>query len=255
MSDEKRLVDIRSGVEFGCSSEETYVEKQKRILKSDIKGVERFAQGMGWQLYFLTLTLKSGESVPCQIDALMNFVRMRFKRAGLPKPEYACVTELQEKRYEATGVYAKHWHLLIAAPAGSLPNVKFDEKAAHGHQYQVLADGLVVKQAELYKRWGYGVELCRLAWCAPEAYLCKYLLDNLKQYGKLGRRYSSSMLGWWRFPKWAFECVKEFWAAQLDVVKAWLVHGEPARLLYVRVTDGVTMESYKVQSPYRIVLQ
>lgn len=114
----------------------------------------------------------------------------------------------------------------------------------------MIFDGFVVKQRELYKFWGYGQELCQLGYGSIVGYLEKYVGKNVEEYGELGRRFGSSVLGWWAVARWAFECVREFWAAGLDVVKVRFCRSELGRLLYVTVTDGVTMECYRVPSPW-----
>lgn len=259
MSDEKRVLWNRlDGSRFDIDSDDGLdvhaldIQKRLRVFKARLVGLQRYAEANGCKVYFLTLTLRGANWEIRLLNRFLNFMRARFKRAGLPF-KYCWVLELQEQRYEETGVAARHWHVAIACPLGSLPNVEYLEAAPIGQRYHLISDGWVVKQAELYKFWGYGQELCEVARGALVHYLGKYLEKNLAS-GDVGRRFGSSVLTWWRISKWAFECVHEFWAAGLDVLKVWFSRGERGRLLHLKVTDGVTMEFYKVASPW-IVLQ
>lgn len=260
MSDDKRVfLDTSSGqiCEFWggdaeLNQEQLDMKKRKAKAKARIAGLVRFAEGNGCIVYFLTLTQAKADSSTRRLNKLMNFVRARFKAAGLPL-KYAWVDEPQEQRYEKTGVMAKHWHMVIAAPVGSLPNVEFIEQAPQGQKYHMISDGRVIKQNELYKRWGYGQELCQIARGSVWSYVSKYLESNLKAYGNMGRRFGSSMLTWWCISRWAFSCVHEFWIAGLDVIKTWFSHENDRRVLNIKVTDGRTMEFYKIPSPWKRV--
>jgi hypothetical protein len=183
----------------------------------------------------------------------MSFLRARFARKGLLF-RYKWVLEPQETRYEETGVLAPHWHIAVAVPPGTLPNVEYLPAAARGHKYHLISDGSVVKQRDLFKFWGYGQELCQPAYGSLVKYMMKYVMKALDIDG-LGRRIGGSMMLWWRVARWAFECVYEFYAAGVDVLRVWFTSGDVARLLHFKVTDGVTMETYNVESPWHRVLE
>jgi hypothetical protein len=224
--------------------------KRMATFKARCKGLERFASDNGLTVYFLTLTLKSDSGEMRMLNRFLNWLRARFKRHGM-KIGYLWVLEPQEKRYERTGILARHWHIAIACAMGALPNVEYLPNAVK--HYHMISDGSVVKEAELHKYWGFGQELCSLAQRSLSDYLGKYMEKNLKELLDLGRRFGSSMLLWWRISRWAYEVVREFWAAGLDVLKVWFTRGDAARLLHFKVTDGVTMEFYTIPSPWRRV--
>lgn len=259
MTDEKRVyIDTSTGkfAEFADDSylnqDELNMKRRKGKAKARVGGLVRFAEANHCIIYFYTLTLRKAEITPCRLNKHMNFMRSRFKAAGLPF-KYVWVEEIQEKRYGKYGEESPHWHMAIAAPVGSLPNVEFIEQAPPGQKYHMISDGRLIKQNELYKQWGYGQELCQIAKGSLWSYLSKYLMENLKEHAYMGRRFGSSMLTWWTISQWAFDCVHEFWIANLDVIKTWFTHENDVRLLHFKVTDGMTMETYKVPSPWKRV--
>lgn len=258
MSDEKRVYrSWQSGqvLEFSGDSwvdgHALAIKKRKDNFKAGLVGLQRIAESKGLMVYFLTLTMGTPVWGNRTINRYMSFLRARFARKGLPF-YYKWVLEPQESRFEETGILAPHWHMAIAVPPGTLPNVEYLPAAARGHKYHLISDGSVVKQAELFKYWGYGQELCQPARGSLVDYLGKYLGKALDG-DNLGHRIGGSMLLWWRIPRWAFECVYEFYSAGFDILKWKFTRGDVARLLHFRVTDGRTMETYKVLSPWRRV--
>jgi hypothetical protein len=127
---------------------------------------------------------------------------------------YLWVVELQKKRYYKSGVKALHWHFAIICPDGVLPNVRFNQKSKR--KYEVLEQGTLVTTKELYAGWGYGQVFCMRGWSkGVYAYLSKYftkdygsLPDYNPEWSKL-RRFGSSQVSYFRFPKWAYEAVQE----------------------------------------------
>jgi hypothetical protein len=224
--------------------------KQRRAkLKARVGGLVRFAEANGCIVYFDTLTMKKADTSPCRLNKYLNFFRARFKAAGLPF-KYVWVVELQEKRYGKYGEKVPHWHLAIAAPSGTLPNVEFIEEAPPGQKFHMISDGRVIKWNEVHEAWGHGVELCQIARGSTWSYMAKYFDENLKERVNMHRRFGSSMLTWWCISHWAFTCVHEFWLAQFDVIKVWFTHEKDRRVLNLKVTDGQTMEFYKVPSTW-----
>ncbi|MBA7550299.1 hypothetical protein ES705_42810 [subsurface metagenome] len=179
------------------------------LFKAVCRGLDRMAQVLGWRVYFLTLTLRDDESLSVnrELNRFLSFLRMRFKRAGV-RLIYAWVVELQKKRYLKYGVMCLHWHFVIVAPAGSLPDVRFLPDARR--HYQVITDGSLITAVELFKRWGRGQVLCGYAWSGVQKYLGKYftkdyesLADYKVEWSKL-RRFGASQLGLARYPEWAY---------------------------------------------------
>jgi hypothetical protein len=204
------------------------------------KGLDRFRECYGLSVYLLSLTLCDD-----QVDAVnkdlansIHFLRMRFRRrqnveqiavadfeggesvcttaaGGLPFA-YVWVVELQQKRYRTKGVKALHWHFAIAAPDGSLPDVKYVQGAPRGRKYELLQDGSVVKSADLGKAWGKGLWHCMRAYSSDVlGYLAKYFTKDYAsikgykpEWANL-RRWGSSQLGHFAYPKWAYEAVEE----------------------------------------------
>jgi len=263
MSDEKRVYrDCGSGVvlEFGGDGygglgvqKALDLQKRRDDFKAGLVGLQRFAEANKLQVYFLTLTMGNPVWGDRTLNRYMSWLRGRYGRKGLLF-KYKWVLEPQEKRFEETGVLAPHWHIAVAVPPGTLPNVEYLPNAPRGHRYHLLSDGTVVKQRDLFKFWGYGQELCQPARGSLVHYLMKYLMKALELEG-LGRRFGGSNILWWRIAKWAYECVRQFWDAGVDVLKVWFTRGDVARLLHFTVTDGVTMETYNVESPWHRVLE
>ena len=186
--------------------------KFKRVCK----GLERvYNENKGLQLYFLTLTLSDKDLKVCNknLDRFIKFISMRFKRLGLPF-YYAWVVEVQKKRYLKYGKLARHWHFVILAPVGSLPDVEFRQyQVPH---YKIIRDGSIVKNKDLFIRWGYGQVFCKSAWSKNiYGYLGKYLEKQATKGGGSGfpvalasRRFGSSNFKYFSYPNWAYDyCV------------------------------------------------
>jgi len=257
MSVEKRLFrNFQSeeliGFDEVGNSHESAIKKRKDSCKAGLRALQRFADAHGLQIYFLTLTMGNPVWGVRTLNRYMSFLRGRFARKGLLF-KYKWVLEPQETRFDETGVLAPHWHIAVAALAGTLPNVEYLGAAPRKHRYHLISDGSVVKQRDMFKYWSYGQELCQPARGSLVDYLMKYVTKGLGIDG-LGRRIGGSMLLWWRIAEWAFECIYEFYSMGLDVLKWRFSRGDIARLLHFTVTDGLTMETYKVLSPWRRVL-
>jgi len=255
LDDERVYCDVSSGHFARFPGQIDANSKRKSVFKGRMSGLVRWAAAHGCMIYFLTLTVADPSSMNVLVlKKLMNFMRARFKAAGLPF-DYVWVLEPQMRRYEDTGVLAPHWHIAIACPVGSLPNVEFREHAPRGLQFHIISDGRVIKQSELHRCWGYGVMLCQPARTSVMDYMAKYMAKALEFGGVFGHRFGSSMLSWWKISRWAFECVYEFYSAGFDVLRVWFTRGDVARLAHIKVTDGITMEIYNVLSPWRRVLE
>lgn len=84
-------------------------------------------------------------------------------------------------------------------------------------------------------------------------YMAKYMKKALELPGLFGHRFGSSVLTWWKISRWAFECVSEFYRAGIDILRVSFTRGDISRLLHFTVTDGLTIETYKVPSPWKRV--
>lgn len=177
------------------------------------KSLDAYADVYGLMVYFLTLTL-SPENLECSAGELQRFVKFmlaRIERATGEKAKYVWVLEVQPKRFVKYGVKARHWHLAVAVPDGSLPHVRFVEDARR--HYQVVADGTVVPVADLYKGWGQGQVFCTKATTDVYRYLSKYISkqESYRWFGPRTRGYGSSMMGpgaweaWTGEPIWAWQ--------------------------------------------------
>jgi hypothetical protein len=174
-------------------------------------GLERIAFEHDLSVYFMTFTL-AGDSVDClnsSLDSVLHFLRRKFKKAG-EHLYYAWVAELQKKRYEKYGVLALHWHFVVLARHGALPDVRFNARAARGHKYEIVCDGSLVSARELYERWGKGQVLCGCAWSGVRNYLEKYMVKEYEsfrgykpEWARL-RRFGASQMGYHAFPRWAY---------------------------------------------------
>jgi len=226
--------------------------KFKRVCK----GLERVYSGdKGLQLYFLTLTLSDKDLKVCNknLHKFIDFLQKRFNRSKLPF-YYVWVVELQWKRYLKYGKLARHWHFVILAPAGSLPDVEFRQ-----HQvphYKIIRDGSLVKNKDLFIRWGYGQVFCKSAWSKNiYGYLGKYLEKQAKKGGGSGfpfalasRRFGSSNLKYFSYPKWAYDyCV-----IASNVYKDFIVNKTGSKLNIIGLDgSGGLIEKVVLRSPYK----
>jgi hypothetical protein len=254
MIDEERVYINRNSGKICryAGKSETFDGNQKRLslFKGRMQGLVRWAEAHRCKIYFLTLTVKDPSTMDFKVlNQLMNYLRWRYKRVNMPF-HYVWVLEPQMKRYEDSGVLAPHWHIAIACPEASLPNVEYLPSAIQ--HYHLIADGTVVKQAELYKHWGYGQTLCAPSRGSVMDYMAKYMKKALELPGLFGHRFGSSVFTWWKISRWAFECVREFYQAGMDILHVSFTRGDLARLLHIKITDGVTMESYAIESPWRL---
>lgn len=197
---------------------------ERAFTVPDDKGLYRFKKGcksidrimiaiVGLQLYFLTLTLSSvsADKMNKDLHKFIDFMRLRFKRAGL-KFWYIWVPEFQFKRYKTYGVWVLHFHFVILCSKGALPDCYYD-KVNYPH-IKVKTDGSLITAKELFKFWSYGIVLCKYAWSkSVYGYLSKYLLKE--RAGKIGcsgfpvlagsRGYGSSQFGEYGWSKWAYD--------------------------------------------------
>lgn len=239
---------VFSGKVISFDRDEDAGKKRLRAFRGRIRALGRWSDMKGYRVYFLTLTLREEKDDRRVLDHLMTFMRMRFKRKGLDV-RYCWVLEIQPERYERTGEAVRHWHLAIACPLGSLPQVRYDVGARRGSKYVVERDGNIVKQCDLFKVWGKGQTMCKLGYGSLVGYLSKYLEKGLEGLESMARRFGSSVFRWLRFPEWAFEVVWEF-DRLYDVSRAWLKAGVDGRELHLKVTDGLIQEKYVVVSPW-----
>jgi hypothetical protein len=224
--------------------------RRMSAFRGRMAGLLRWAQVNKCMVYFLTLTVGNvGTMNVLMLNGLMSFMRWRFKAKGMPF-RYVWVLEPQMQRYEETGIMAPHWHIAIACPFGALPNVEFREKAPPGQKYHLVSDGTVVKQRELYERWGHGQTLCAFARRDPMGYMAKYMEKALEEVGLWGHRFGSAVMGWWKIAKWAFEVLLLFWSSESDILRVWFSRGIDRRILNFTCTDGAVMERYSFPSPW-----
>jgi hypothetical protein len=248
---ERVLVNRFSGkvMEFGGDAFDP-ASHRLSLFKGRMVGLVRWAEANRCEVYFVTLTVRDPSTMDTLVlNGLMSFLRWRFTRANMPF-RYVWVLEPQMSRYEETGVLAPHWHIAIACPMGALPDVQYLKAQPIGKRYHLVADGLVVKQSELYKRWGNGQTLCQPARGSVMDYMAKYMAKALAVAGLFGHRFGSSMMTWWRVSQWAFDCIRLFWLANMDVLRVWFTRGDKGRILHFQVTDGEMMECYDVPSPW-----
>jgi len=255
LDDERVFYDASSGHFARFPGQIDANSKRMSLFKGRMAALVRWAAAHGCMIYFLTLTVGDPSTMNVLVlKKLMNFMRARFKAAGLPF-DYCWVLEPQMRRFEDTGVLAPHWHIAIACPVGSLPHVEFRQSAPRGQKYHLVSDGRVIKQSELYKCWGYGQMLCQPARTSVMDYMAKYMAKALEFAGVFGHRFGSSVLSWWKISRWAFDCAYEFYRAGMDVLRVSFTTGDVARIAHIKVTDGITMEIYNVLSPWRRVLE
>ena len=175
------------------------------------RGLDRIAFEQDLSVYFITFTLAEGsvESMNSSLEGILHFLRRTFRKSG-KRLYYAWVVELQKRRYYKSGTLALHWHFVVLAPQGALPDVKFNARSVRGHKYQVASEGSLVTSFELFKRWGRGQVLCGYAWSGIRRYLEKYLVKEYESFRGYKpewanlNRFGSSHLGYMSYPEWAY---------------------------------------------------
>jgi len=245
-----RLWNKRTGQEFSFDSG----DRQGYEFSKVCKALDRLVKIFGFKVYFLTMTLGKDTSViERELDRFLSFMRQRFKRAGM-RWYYAWVIELQKKRYKRYGVKALHWHMAIICPAGALPDVSHVKGNTRYH-YRVKRDGDVIKNSELYKRWGRGFIFCCEAYSDIAGYLGKYMGKDKAEipfeWSNL-RRFGSSQLGIYRFPDWAYEELVDMEARGIDLELHVIRRVGSQVLLYWRTGGGLRL-ACKLKSPWRVV--
>ena len=173
-------------------------------LRKRCYGFEVFAFENRSQLYFLTLTLALAycEATNQALNKFENWMRARFRRVGLGgKLKFLWVPEVQLGRYRKSGVAVLHWHLVIAAPAGTLPDC-FCVGPKGRTRIKVRSEGRIVTSKALKDGWGRGRTLCMECYSGRlYGYLSKYMgkdfgtLSAFKPEWKTVRRFGSSQLG------------------------------------------------------------
>ncbi len=229
------------------------------LFKLACKALDRLAHVFDLHLYFLTITL-SGNNVDKlnkDLNKFLNFMRARFKRAGLVW-FYVWVVELQKKRFYRSGVKALHWHFAIICRNSALPHVLFNQNARR--KYLVLEEGTVVTTRELFKAWGYGQVFCKQGWSrGVYDYLSKYFTkdyDSLEGYNpewsKL-RRFGSSQLGYYKLPLWAYERVNQLYEER-PLLRRCVVRRQAGRICFYRHEEpGEYVLEYSEASPWELV--
>ncbi len=193
-------------------------ERSKYLFRLACRALDLLGGRLGLEFYVLSLTQnpKIGiDAMNRDIHGFLTWIRNRLNRAGL-RFLYVWVVELQLKRFLTYGEKALHWHVVIACPRSALPDVEFVQDAPKGRKYQMREEGEVIKQRDLFKRWGRGHVLCGVR-RSPSVYgyLSKYFGKDWisargarPEWARL-RRWGSSQMGHYKFPKWAFDVVDE----------------------------------------------
>jgi hypothetical protein len=213
-------------LEFDTDSGSRRVYRFKRMCGAFMD----IATELDLSIYFLTFTLRteSSTTITKEISKILDVLKHRFKRSGLPM-FYVWVVELQKKRYKRTGVKALHWHIALAVPDGSMPDVEFVQSARI--HYRVRSEGSVVDSAWLFKRWGRGQVLSMLANTGVFGYLVKYLekdMDDNVSWNDSIRRYGGSQYGYRVYPAWGRE--------KILALKS---EGVPVDSMYLRKRGGL----------------
>jgi hypothetical protein len=178
----------------------------------------------------MTVRSDAVDAVNESLHRFWGWLGMRFKRNGAEK-RYVWVPELQKRRYRKSGELALHWHSAVACAGGSLPDVAYVPDARR--HYQVRHDGAVVSAGELVKGWGYGQVMCEQARESLVGYLGKYFgkeYESFKGYKPEWsslRRFGSSQLGLYGFPRWAS-----------DELRLFAENGVPLECLSIRRDGG-----------------
>jgi len=227
-------------------------ERSRAVFKRRCYALDAYATEHGLVVYFLTLTL-SDENVNCsrgELQRLLKFVLARVERATGKKCRYVWVLELQHKRWVNTGVRARHWHLAIAAPDGSLPHVRF-VKYAHRH-YQVVEKGTAVPVGNLVKGWGQGQVFCERATTGVYGYLAKYLSKDAgyRVFGPRARGFGSSQFGAAAWPLWTADTITR-WCMddQLEAPRRVRLAGRRLELIEPSGSSAQWCESAMISCP------
>jgi hypothetical protein len=216
-------------------------ERSKFRFKRACRGLDRIMEHLGYEAYFLTLTLNA-ESLEAQnrdLHKLFCFMAQRFRRAGVHW-FYAWVVELQKQRYQHFGQKALHWHVCIVARHGALPDCHYDKEARRGHRFVVYRDGDIVTVGDLFDRWGKGNVFCMRAYSSGvHGYMGKYMEKDYSSFRGYRpewanlRRWGASQMGVFAFPEWAYQKHLEVWGSPYMMPL-----GEDFKPMHARVSGG-----------------
>ena len=156
------------------------------------------AMRWGLQIYFLSLTLSNEQIgyLKRDLDRFLQWLKKKLERK-LGKGNFLVlwVPEIQKKRYERDGVMALHWHLAIAAPAGTMPDYYKDKTVPIGtNQLKCRTEGSIITEEAIWKEWKRGMVLCSAAKEDVTTYLGKYMTKDMEdqpQFKNL-RRFGTS---------------------------------------------------------------
>ena len=205
-----------------------YVDKALTPLytfATKVLALQEIALDAGLVLSLLTVTLgKQVESPYNDLHPMMQKIKRRIDKVyGPGRFQWTWVLEWQPSRLEAYAVLAQHYHILIAAPPGCMPNYKFVQDATRRNHYQCVREGDVIKELWIKDTWARGLILCTDARIDVKPYLEKYMIKNLNDktcpaHSKHLRLFASSKdVTKLAIPKWA-KLWKEEWErdGQLD---------------------------------------
>ena len=245
------IINRITGVAFNIDS-----NKLDYKFRKVCNGLDRiWADNKDLQLFFLTLTLSDKNLEVCNknLNKFIDFLRRRFNRSKLPF-FYVWVVELQKKRYYKYGKLARHWHFAILAPVGSLPDVEYRKNQVP--HYKIIRDGSLVKNKDLFIRWGYGQVFCKSAWSKNiYNYLGKYLQKQVKRgdgsgfpFALASRRFGSSNFGYYAYPNWAYDYCVNALKTYNDFVS--IKTGSKLNIIGLD-SSGALIEKVVLRSPYK----
>jgi hypothetical protein len=233
-------------------------KSQYRFRRACI-GLDRIKNLFGLTLYFVTLTVRDEnvDAMNRDLNKFLNWLRSRFKRKHFDI-YYVWVVELQKKRYRKYGIKALHWHFAIVCADGALPH---SEK--RGGRMHLVEDGNVITVKDIIKYWGKGDIVFSLrAWSrGVYGYLSKYFAKDYSQLGDYKpewanlRRFGSSQLRHYAFPKWAYEWVDQELSANPELRDLYIRKVGSKVGFYAKDEKKKFVTVKEIRSPWKLVVE
>jgi len=195
------------------------------VLQSKIDALDEIALEKGLVRSLLTVGLKKEELRHPSRDThrFMQRIKRRVeKRYGPGTFQFVWVMEWQPHRLLVYGDDAQHYHCLIAAPPGCMPDYKYVQIAAKRNHYQCVREGDLITEAWIHDTWARGLILCKRCTGDMKTYMGKYMTKNLNdescpRHSVHMRLFASSQpVTKLALPRWA-KAFKEQWERTGDL--------------------------------------
>lgn len=232
-----------------------FADAETRALEGfehSLKGFERFRSACKLNAYFVTVTCAPGADAHGEASRLFGLIKRRLSRRDRPAA-YIWVVAVQPGRW-ARGDKAgsTHYHVVFAAPPGTMPNQVEDWKSDGNRYWRTHCDGDVVCVADLRKWLGRrGTVVCSIA-NDPSAVM-NYLRRNYHAAAEHhipgAKRFGCSRLGRYVWRQWMHEAAESVKRDRPDLSDC-ESHRRRGAVVWTRVMDGRSIEVHTERSPW-----